>query len=1128
LKSLQTSLFILIIAVAFNGNAQFQDNFTDGDFTSNPTWSGDALNYEVDGSNQLHLNHLPAVTDESYLSTPSSAINNAEWEFYVELDFNPSSSNLAKVYLVSDQQNLEGSLNGYFVEVGNSNDEVSLFKQTGATTTKIIDGIDDLINMSLVHVSVKVTRDSLGNWELLADSSGANNYLSQGTILDNTYTQSAYFGVRSIYTSTRSDKFWYDNFNVIGTAFQDTVKPTLLSINVINQNDIQLTFSENMETLSAETPSNYLVDNGLGNPSSAVVEATDSAKVNLNFSTAFPLNTNLNLEITNVEDRSSNVIDTVNQSFGFWQYDTASFGDVLINEIFADPSPTVGLPSEEYLELLNNTSKTFDLSSWTLVNSSNGMTVNGSTFNSGAYLIVCDQNDVGLFSSFGDVIGISSFSALSNGGDSLTLIDEFGTIIDIVTYDDAWYADPIKADGGYSLERINPNHPCSGESNWVASNASNGGTPGAQNSVFSTVPDNTSPIISEATVININLIDLQFSKGIDTAALATFSFSIDNGITISSIDVIGIDRLHLNISSLDSSTIYTLTYDNVLDCFSNSSGNQNVTFGIGTNPEEFDLVITELFPDPDEELSNLPEAEFVEIFNRSNKLIKLDELELTDGTTISGLSLKTIFPGEYLILCDDGNTSSYDNYGSALGLSSMPSLNNSGDLITLRLNNGTVIHEVQYEDDWYQNEIKSDGGWTLEMIDPDNPCGRISNWAASEDTDGGTPGQKNSIDDDNSDELGPQIDWGAASNDTTILVYFNERINGEQWGELTNYNFSDGLTPKEVTVSKESVSIEVNPLLQKGKLYNLRIGESKDCVGNNSANLTIQFPLPEKGLEGDLIINEVLFNPRSSGTDFVEVYNNSDKYIGLENWAFANYQGDSISSIKLISSLPYVIFPREYILFSEDSKNVLEEYPLSNEAALVEVDDLPTYSNDEGSVILLDKDEDVIDRFDYTDNLQFVLLDIDDGVSLERISFDLPTNDKNNWHSAAESVGFATPGYKNSQFLETNTSTDEVIVNPEIFSPDNDGYQDVVSFEYTFDQPGYVASVNIYDSRGRLEKIIAQNQLLGTNGAFLWDGINEKREKSRIGLYVLFFEVFDLDGNMEQYKRTVVLGGKLN
>ncbi|MCK6650003.1 MAG: lamin tail domain-containing protein, partial [Bacteroidia bacterium] len=160
-------------------------------------------------------------------------------------------------------------------------------------------------------------------------------------------------------------------------------------------------------------------------------------------------------------------------------------------------------------------------------------------------------------------------------------------------------------------------------------------------------------------------------------------------------------------------------------------------------------------------------------------------------------------------------------------------------------------------------------------------------------------------------------------------------------------------------------------------------------------------------------------------------------------------------------------------------------------------------------------------------DMHFALLNSTKGVSLERIDFNRETNDRTNWHSASKDVGDATPAYKNSQYTDAGETESAIEITPEIFSPDEDGYNDVVNINYHFDQPGFVANVSIYDSKGRLNRYLIRNELLGTKGTFSWDGITEEKEKARIGIYIVFFEVFHSDGTVKKYKKTCVLGGKL-
>jgi hypothetical protein len=159
--------------------------------------------------------------------------------------------------------------------------------------------------------------------------------------------------------------------------------------------------------------------------------------------------------------------------------------------------------------------------------------------------------------------------------------------------------------------------------------------------------------------------------------------------------------------------------------------------------------------------------------------------------------------------------------------------------------------------------------------------------------------------------------------------------------------------------------------------------------------------------------------------------------------------------------------------------------------------------------------------------MHYPLLDSYEGVSLERINYNRPAYDRTNWHSASESVGFATPGYKNSQFNENPEVSDEVFVEPEVFSPDNDGYNDVLNIHYRFETPGYTAKIVIFDAQGRLTKNLISNTLLGTEGTFSWDGRTDDNQKALIGIYIVYFEAFGLNGGVKKYKKSAVLAGKL-
>lgn len=184
-------------------------------------------------------------------------------------------------------------------------------------------------------------------------------------------------------------------------------------------------------------------------------------------------------------------------------------------------------------------------------------------------------------------------------------------------------------------------------------------------------------------------------------------------------------------------------------------------------------------------------------------------------------------------------------------------------------------------------------------------------------------------------------------------------------------------------------------------------------------------------------------------------------------------------------------------------------------------------NNDLGVVAIASKGGQLIDLVAYSAEMQFPLLTSVDGVSLERISPERPSSDKTNWHSAAGSVGYATPAFQNSQFGITISDENGISLSPEIFSPDNDGYNDNLSIAYSFGSPGNTLTISIFDAMGRPVRKLVNNELCGTSGGFSWDGFKDDRTKAPIGRYIVFVEIFDLQGNVKRYKRSAVLGGKI-
>jgi len=215
--------------------AQISEKFSDNSFLESENTFGTKDKFVVNAGKELQLSDLAA--GNAYVSFSSEAINNAVWELSVRINATTSSGNFVRYYLASDASDLSGSLNGYFVMIGNTADEVSLYRQTGTTRTKIITnlrtGITDNFNGQ-----VKVTRDTEGNWELSSKLSTEEDFTLEGVCNDIRVLKSSFSGIFVQYTVTNATKYFFDNLEISGEKYVEQPKVE------VHENDI--VFSELM------------------------------------------------------------------------------------------------------------------------------------------------------------------------------------------------------------------------------------------------------------------------------------------------------------------------------------------------------------------------------------------------------------------------------------------------------------------------------------------------------------------------------------------------------------------------------------------------------------------------------------------------------------------------------------------------------------------------------------------------------------------------------------------------------------------------------------------------------------------------------------------------------------------
>jgi len=1138
-------LIIIFSILFFNRvEAQIIENFDDGDFTSSPSWT---LNGSTDFT--VQANRLKSANTNTpgsfYISTTNTLATNCQWEFWINLQFATSGTNYVDIYLISDVQNLlSTNINGYFVRLGGTLDEICLYKRSGliGTAVKIIDGVDGSIaSTSNNLIKIKVTRDVANVFKLERDMTGTgSNYISEGQITDGTFINSNSYGF-FIQQSTASfvGKHFFDDI-FVEPIILDVIPPTILNAVPTSSTSIDVLFDENVELISSQIATNYSISAGIGFPVTAVRDVVNFRLVHLTFMPSLISGNTYTLFVNNVKDLSANVMANASVNFSYFVFEIPMFKEIIINEIFADPTPIVNLTTCEFIELYNNSSKPFNLNGLKFTDNISTATIGNYTLTANDYVIICPINDTAQFTTLGykKKLGVNTFPNLTNTGKNLYLKTASGTFIDSVNYSDSWYKNPVKKEGGYSLEQINPkiNATCSQIDNWIASNDLDGGTPGFVNSVYSINLDLSGPKISSISILDSTHLTVCFNDVISIAQLTTTTnYYINNGIgnPISAISQNGNTCVKLFLSvKLNNATNYTLTISGITDCSFNAISPNTGTFSFYKH-KPYDVVINELMPDPEPAI-NLPEEEYIELKNRTPFNINLKNWTLSTLSSTKKLPTIIIEPDSFIVLTGNGNFSAFNNFGVRINeITSFPSLLNDGTTISLRDSIGVLIHSITYNQNWYHDKRKTEGGWSIEQIDTNNPCASEFNWRASVNANGGTPGRRNSVVNVNPDRSSPRLNRIIVLTEDTIVLFFDEALDSLSLLNPSSYDFGGDLVAtyiSPISFDFKKIKIKLSQPIVKSNVYKCTIkGNIKDCVGNvASLENSVAFGLPVAALPNDVIINEILFDPSTNGIEFVELYNRSDKIINLKDLQIGSMDtitGKLINTEKITED-GLLFFPETYLVLSENGSIVKENYQTINQAGFYDVSKLPSMNSDEGIVTLSDKNNSIIDHLIYTKNMHFPLLVNTKGVSLERIDFNRETLDKTNWNSASESVGFATPAYKNSQYLHANFGNEVSISNP-LFSPDNDGYNDVLNINYKFNESGKVANMFIYDSKGTQVKHLIKNQQLQQEGTVSWNGINDESEKAPIGIYVVYIELFNVSGKLNKYKLTCTLGGKL-
>lgn len=544
--------------------------------------------------------------------------------------------------------------------------------------------------------------------------------------------------------------------------------------------------------------------------------------------------------------------------------------------------------------------------------------------------------------------------------------------------------------------------------------------------------------------------------------------------------------------------------------------------------ERYAVVIHEIMADPTPVIG-LPNAEYIELRNTSKQTINLFRWKIDNGTTTSTINVSYLLePDSLVLLCSRTQLASFNNRRNTIGLTSFPSIANEGDLISLKNAESKIVHAVAFETSWYNSSVKANGGWSLEMIDPTQPCAMF-NWSGSTNISGGTPGFVNSVSRKLETTFIPTLIQCTALNENTLQLRFDAPLDSQSLSNNALYQFENEdalkiISAKPIAPLYNEVELKTNGQLDSNNIYSLEIKNVQLCNLETSKSFTIKTGLPKYPQKGDLVFNELLFDPQSGGSDFIEVLNTSNAIINMKDILLSNRNADgSINPATHEYTTNYNLFPLEPFVLTTDTADIMKRSQRVFKERLLKMKSLPSMPDDDGKLLLLNSSGEIIDEVHYDKNMHYPLLRNKEGVSLEKISYKISSQQKDNWHSASATESYATPTSVNSQIINQEESKSWIQIDQDIVHSDNNGRDDFLHIKYQFDEPGTLLSIYLFNQQGTIICKIINNLMCGRNGVFNWKGIDNQNNYVSSGIYIVVAEAFHLNGFRKRYKKVIAV-----
>ncbi|HJV78416.1 MAG TPA: lamin tail domain-containing protein [Paludibacter sp.] len=917
------------------------------------------------------------------------------------------------------------------------------------------------------------------------------------------------------------------------SEYVDKEAPVWISFTLEQPNKMKLVFSEAMDYSKAT----FSIDDKQGSPVLQTI-SDDKTTIELTFNPAFAKGKLFILKTNGLADLVGNTLIETSRTIGI--VEPKSVGDLILNEVmFENP-----LSSLEYVEVYNKSDKLLDVSGLVFTTRKTDGSLNigckvpqKTWMLPHAYLALCANADsvrnYHTCPTESNILSTSSWSPFNNESSTLALTNAAkDTIYDELAYNTKWHNSWVKDPKGISLERTGPDLSTKNQASWHSclSISTNYGTPGFENSFYE---DKEAPAWASLIIEQPNKLKLTFSEAMDYAKA---TFIVDQGIGSLSAQTVSDDKTTIELtfaSNFERGKLYKLQLSGLTDLAGNTLIETSRTIGIVEPKSVGDLILNEvMFENPVNSL------EYVEIYNKSDKLLDVSNLVFTtrktDGTLNTGTKIPayTLMPAHgYLAICAKADSVQNCHHcptgSNILSTSSWSPLNNeSSTLVLASAAKDTIYDELAYNVKWHNSWVKDPKGISLERTNPDLPTQSQFSWhsSVSTATNYGTPGFKNS---EYIDKEVPTWTSFSLEQPNKLKLVFSEAMDYSK--AIFNVDQELG-SPVSQSISDDtrSIILDFASDFEKGKMYTLQISGLSDLAGNTLIETSRTIGIVEPKSVGDLILNEVMFENPLSSLEYVEVYNKSDKLLDVSGLTFTTRKTDGTLNTGTKIPLKTWMLPHAYLALCANADSVRNYHTCPAESNILSTSSWSPLNNESSTLVLASAAKDTIyDELTYNVKWHNSLVKNTKGVALERINPLLPTQNPESWHSAASEVNYGTPGYKNSQYrdISDNETTKKTVwTEPEAFSPDNDGVDDVCFIRYKTETPGYVANAAILNQVGVKVFQLASNILLGTEGFLSWDGRTDKGKNANVGIYILYFEMFNTQtGARKKMKLPIVV-----